>query len=73
MIGYLVKEKKKSKSGKEFGIIPSVENYQNAQSIQNEYEKLEVNQKLKRESKVYKDNKYSCKHVNIVVNHDLII
>ena len=37
---------------KEFGIIPSMENYQNALSKQNEYEKYEINEKLKQENKI---------------------
>ena len=38
-----------------------MENYQNALSKQNEYEKLEVNEKLKYENKIVKNIKYHCK------------
>ena len=38
-----------------------MENYQNALSKQNKYEKLKGNKKLKQENKILKNIKYNCK------------
>ena len=38
-----------------------MKNSQNTLSKQKEYEKLEVNKKLKRENKIIKNIKYNCK------------
>ena len=56
------KRKKKDKACKEFGIIPNMKYCEKSSSKQNEYGKLEVNDKFKHENKI-------IKRLNTIVNH----